>query len=194
MQNLLPFETFKKKIDSNWTLFLDRDGVLNHEKKADYIRNENEFYFYDGIKNALAGLAPIFDTIVIVTNQRGVGRGWMTEADLKGIHTYMVNEVKSVGGRIDGIYYCTDVNSDSPNRKPNPGMALQAKHDFPAIDFSKSIMVGNKMSDMLFGRAAGMHTIFVATTNPETAYPHEAIDFRFNALPAFAAALLTKNA
>ncbi len=191
MQDLVSFDIFKKNIDSTWTLFLDRDGVLNHEKKGDYIRNRNEFYFYDGIKNALGQLAPVFNKIVIVTNQRGVGRGWMTVEDLLDIHSYMVQEMHNANGRIDGIYYCTDVNSDSPNRKPNPGMALQAKQDFPTINFSTSIMVGNKMSDMLFGKAAGMHTIFVATTNPETEYPHEAIDFRFNSLPSFADALLT---
>lgn len=192
MHNLLPFDIFKKNIDSTWTLFLDRDGVLNHEKKGDYIRNRNEFYFYDGIKNALCHLTPLFNKIVIVTNQRGVGKGWMTEEDLSGIHSYMIEEIKAAGGRVDGIYFCTDVNSDSPNRKPNPGMAFQAKEDFPTINFSTSVMVGNKMSDMLFGKAAGMHTVFVATTNPETEYPHEAIDFRFDSLPSFADALLTK--
>ncbi|RYZ62009.1 MAG: histidinol phosphate phosphatase, partial [Chitinophagaceae bacterium] len=75
------------------------------------------------------------------------------------------------------------------NRKPNPGMAVQAKKDFPEIDFSKSIMVGNKPSDMRFGRAAGMYTVFLATTNPDQSYPHPDIDLRFNNLAEFAAAL-----
>jgi histidinol phosphatase-like enzyme len=74
-------------------------------------------------------------------------------------------------------------------RKPNPGMAFQAKRDFPEIDFSKTIMVGNKLSDMLFGRAAGMFTVFVATTNPETSFPHPDIDLRFESLLHFANAL-----
>jgi len=177
---------FKPLIDNSWTLFLDRDGVINHEKKADYIRNTDEFVFYDGVPQAIAALTPLFKRIVIVTNQKGVGRGWMSLADLENIHHAMMQEIEAAGGKIAKIYFCTDTDSDSPNRKPNPGMAFQAKADFADIDFSKSIMVGNKLSDMNFGRNAGIPTVFVATTNPETAFPHEAIDARFNSLPHFA--------
>lgn len=193
MEQTDSFLEFRQKIDSSWTLFLDRDGVLNQEKKEDYIRNKNEFIFYEGIPTAIGKLSAVFQTIVIVTNQKGVGKGWMSEDDLKDIHAYMLAEIETAGGRINKIYYCTDLDNNSPNRKPNPGMAFLAKADYPQIDFSKSIMVGNKMSDMQFGRAAGIHTVFVATTNPEIAYPHEAIDFRFDSLPAFTEALLTKE-
>jgi histidinol phosphatase-like enzyme len=68
-------------------------------------------------------------------------------------------------------------------------MAFQAKEHFPSIDFSKSIIVGNKPSDMKFGRNAGIHTVFVATTNPEVEYPNPLIDLRFDNLLAFAQAL-----
>jgi histidinol-phosphate phosphatase family protein len=176
----------KQLIDPSWTLFLDRDGVINHEKKADYIRNVDEFVFYDGIPEAIALLSPLFQTIVIVTNQKGVGRGWMTLADLDSIHQHMLTVISAAGGRIDKIYFCPDTDSDSPNRKPNPGMAFQAKADFPQIDFAKSLMVGNKLSDMNFGRNAGINTVFVATTNPEIEFPHPAIDARFDNLPALA--------
>ena len=113
----------------------------------------------------------------------------MSVDDLDNIHTNMKSEIETHGGRVDKIYYCPDLDSHSINRKPNAGMALQAKKDFPAIDFKKSIIVGNKLSDMQFGRNAGMFTIFVATTNPETPYPHELIDARFNNLLHFAEAL-----
>lgn len=187
------FDAFKAKVDSTWTLFLDRDGVINHEKKEDYIRNRNEFFFYPGVPAAIGKLSDLFHVIVVVTNQKGVGKGWMSEADLKDIHSYMLSEICAANGRIDSIYYCTDLDNSSPNRKPNPGMAYQAKADYPQIDFSKSLMVGNKLSDMYFGRAAGIHTVFLATTNPEIVCPHEAIDYRFDSLPAFAEALLTKE-
>lgn len=179
--------------DKSWTLFLDRDGVLNHEKKQDYIRNSGEFVFYDGVLEALRLLNGIFGTIVIVTNQKGVGKGWMTLEDLEDIHRNMLQTIKQAGGRIDKIYFCTDLDNDSPNRKPQPGMAFQAKADFPAIDFSKSIMVGNKPSDMQFGRNAGIATVFVATTNPEVPFPNPLIDARFDDLPAFAAYFQNKN-
>ncbi|MBN8838564.1 MAG: HAD family hydrolase [Sphingobacteriia bacterium] len=176
-------------IDKTWTLFIDRDGVINHEKKEDYILNWNEFVFYDGVKEAMKTLNPLFNRIVMVTNQKGVGRGLMSLNDLENIHVNMLSEIEATGGRVDHIFFCSDINNDSPNRKPNPGMALQAKEKYPEIDFSKSIMVGNKISDMEFGRNAGIHTVFVATTNPETAFPHPSVDFRFNDLLDFAQAL-----
>ncbi len=175
-----------KNIDSSWTLFLDRDGVINHEKKLDYILNWNEFRFYEGVTKAMDILDNYFDIIVMVTNQKGVGKKLMSLDDLNTIHRNMIKEIEDTGGRVNRIYFCSDVENDSPNRKPNHGMALQAKQDFPSIDFSKSIMVGNKLSDMGFGRNAGMHTVFLATTNPEIEFPHPNIDLRFNNLLEFA--------
>lgn len=171
-----------------WTLFLDRDGVINHDKDNDYIRNTDEFKFYDDTLAALKQLAGIFPRIIIVTNQKGVGRGLMTANDLQEIHHLLLSEVQKAGGRIDKIYFCSDIDNHSPNRKPNPGMAFQAKQDFPEIDFTRSIIVGNRLSDMEFGRNAGMYTSFVATTHPEIPFPHPDIDFRFNSLYEFAQA------
>jgi D-glycero-D-manno-heptose 1,7-bisphosphate phosphatase len=179
-----------KNIDKSWTLFLDRDGVLNHDKANDYIRNWEEFRFYDDTLQAIAILSKLFERILIVTNQKGVGRELMTVADLDNIHSNMLAGIQSAEGRIDKVYYCSDLSDESPNRKPNAGMAFQAKKDYPGIDFSKSIIVGNRLSDMAFGRNAGMHTVFVATTHPDTAFPHEQIDLRFNNLLEFAQACL----
>ncbi len=173
-------------IDSSWTLFLDRDGVINVEKDEDYIRNWNEFEFYPESLLAFPILAKHFNTIVITTNQKGVGKGLMTEADLLNIHSNMLSKISTVGGRIDHIFYCTDLDNESINRKPQPGMAFQAKAMNPQINFDKAIMVGNRMSDMKFGRQAGMHTVFLATTHPETTFPDEHIDCRFSHLLEFA--------
>jgi histidinol-phosphate phosphatase family protein len=178
-----------RTIDNSWTLFLDRDGVINFEKNNDYVKTWNEFKFYDESLKALPLLAQKFSTIVIATNQKGVGKGIMTEAALTTIHQNMVVDINKVGGRIDHIFYCTDIDNDSLNRKPQPGMALQAKEKFPIIDFTKSIMVGNRTSDMEFGRNAGLHTVFLATTHPETAFPNPLIDYRFNHLLEFANAI-----
>lgn len=177
------------KIDKTWTLFLDRDGVINHDKDNDYIRDWNELRFYDTTLEAMALLSTHFERIVVTTNQKGVGKGLMTVADLDTIHTNMLTHIKKAGGKIDKVYYCSDLENESPNRKPNPGMAFQAKMDFPDIDLSKSIIVGNRISDMGFGRNAGMHTIFVSTTHPETPYPDPLIDGRFSDLLSFARAL-----
>jgi D-glycero-alpha-D-manno-heptose 1-phosphate guanylyltransferase len=178
-----------RSIDKNWTLFIDRDGVINHEKKEDYIRNRQEFHFYDGAKEALAILSKKFGKIIVVSNQRGVGRGLMTEADLADIHQHMIREIEATGGHIDKIYYCTSTDTRHPNRKPNPGMALEAKSDYPGIDISRSLMVGNNSSDMLFGRNAGSFTVFLRTTKPEQPIPHPDIDLAFDSLIDFAKAL-----
>src|SRR2546430_9021819 len=141
-----------QQINNNWTLFLDRDGVINHEKFQDYVYTYHEFIFYDGVPEAIKILAERFGHVIITTNQRGVGRGLMTEADLLDIHTNMLKHIESAGGRIDQIYYCIADDPKHPNRKPNPGMIVQAKQDFPGIDLQKSLIVGNNMSDMEFGR------------------------------------------
>jgi histidinol-phosphate phosphatase family protein len=176
-------------ITADWTLFLDRDGVINYEKKEDYIRNWSEFNFYPESLTALPLLAQKFSRIIIVTNQKGIGKGWMTDTDLANIHENMIQSISELGGRIDAIFYCADLDNESFNRKPQPGMAYQAKEKFSSIDFSKSIMVGNRMSDMEFGRNAGMHTAYLATTNPEAPFPDTKIDDRFDHLLQFAQAL-----
>lgn len=178
-----------KNIDQAWTLFLDRDGVINYEKKDDYIRNWQEFRFYEGAKEAIKTLAKKFGKIIVVSNQRGISKGLMSEDDLANIHHNMQLEIESSGGRIDGIYYCTAIDAKDPYRKPNPGMAFLAKQDFPEIDFSKSIIAGNKPSDMLFGKNAGMYSVYIASTHPQTPFPHPDIDLRFNSLSEFTKAL-----
>ncbi len=178
-----------KQIDKSWSLFLDRDGVINYDNPYGYTLNAGEFKIYPKVREAMKILSDIFNIIVMVTNQRGIGKGLMTIADLKGIHSLMMNEINDAGGRIDKIYFCSDIDRTNPNLKPNPGMAFQAKEDFPTIDFSKSIMVGNKLTDMQFGRNAGIATVFLITTDPETPFPNPLIDARFNNLYAFASAL-----
>lgn len=174
------------QIDQRWTLFLDRDGVINEEKENSYVFHYGEFVFYDRVKEALRICASAFGRIVVVTNQRGVGKGMMTAEDLRIIHERMVGEIMLAGGRIDRIYYADSLDNDHPDRKPNPGMALAAQADFPEIDLTCALMVGNNISDMEFGRKAGMVTVFLKTTHPDQPLPHPAIDLSFNSLYDFA--------
>lgn len=176
-------------IDKTWTLFLDRDGVINIEKPGDYIYHYEEFSFYPHVPQALHLLARRFHRILIITNQRGIGRGLMSKEALEEIHTKMLSDIVSLNGRIDGIYYCDAVDDSHPDRKPNVGMGLQAKKDYPDIDFSKSIMVGNTLGDMQFGRNLGMYTVYIQTTNPGQVFPHPLIDYSYKDLLAFAQAI-----
>ncbi|MEO8413154.1 MAG: HAD-IIIA family hydrolase [Ginsengibacter sp.] len=178
------------EIDKTWTLFLDRDGVINDEKHEDYIHKWDEFKFYDGVKEALKIFSDKFGRIFIVTNQRGVAKGLTKLEDLEIIHKNMVREFKEGGGRIDRVYFSVDFDNDSPNRKPNTGMGLQAKKDFPEIDFSKSIMIGNTLSDMKFGKNLKVGiTIFLPTNRKDVDLDHPDIDLVFDNLISVAKSL-----
>jgi histidinol-phosphate phosphatase family protein len=143
------------------TLFLDRDGVINRLRPNDYVKCREEFEFLPDILEALAKWNKKFKHIFIVTNQRGVGKGIMSESDLLDVHSMMLSEIKRHGGRIDKIYCCTAVSDSNINRKPNLGMALQAKKEYPEIDLAKAVMLGDSESDRKFAKNAGMQGVVI---------------------------------
>lgn len=153
---------WRGKIDKSWTLFLDRDGVINVRLIDDYVKNLGEFEFLPGVLDAFTIFAEKFSRIIIVTNQQGVGKGLMTLQDVDKVHDFMVKEIEKQKGRVDKIYVCPQLKSDPDNfRKPSPRMAYMAQHDFPEIDFDKSVMIGDSNSDIEFGKNAGMYTILI---------------------------------
>ena len=178
-------------IDKEWTLFLDRDGVMNKDVVADYIKNWNEFQFLPGTLEAIAQFAVLFKRIIVVTNQAGVGKGLMKLEDLEDIHQNMLQEITANNGRIDQIYFCTATDNNDINRKPNPGMALQAKNDFPEIDLTKCIMVGNMPNDMRFGRKIGAFNVYLPT-RPEEHPDPSTVDAQYKDLLAFALDISSK--
>lgn len=154
-------------------LLLDRDGVINVLRPGDYVKNIGEFLFCEGALEALRLVNPLFRRIVIVTNQRGVGRGLMTAGDLEEVHTWMLGRIREAGGRIDRIYVCPDTDNSSPRRKPNPGMALEVRADYPDIDFDRSWFVGDSASDLEFARRAGIPAFLVQGTQDLLAFAHQ---------------------
>lgn len=153
---------WKNIIDGEWTLFLDRDGVINVRLVDDYVKKIDEFFFMPNVIEALKIFNKKFRHIIIVTNQQGVGKGIMNASDVEDVHEFMIKNIEDQGGRIDKIYFCPQLKSVPDNfRKPSPKMAYFAKNDFPDIDFSKSIMIGDMNSDIEFGKNAGMKTILV---------------------------------
>ena len=152
-------------IDNTWTLFLDRDGVINKNIDKSYVLNWDEFEFVDGVLETMPKLAGIFPRIIVVTNQQCIAKGLITEDELSEIHQNMMNMIELNGGRIDAVYYAPDKASpQNLLRKPGNGMALLAKKDFPEIDFKKCIMVGDKLSDMEFGKSLDMTTVYLSNT------------------------------
>lgn len=154
-------------IDESWTLFLDRDGVINERIMSGYVTGLHEFKFLPEVPETIASLSKVFGHVFIVTNQQGIGKGIMTESNLLEIHAYMQDEVEKRGGKITKSYYAPGIASPKNEmRKPKPGMALLAQRQFENIDFNRSIMVGDSDSDIIFGQNLGMKTVRVRTVEP----------------------------
>lgn len=174
------------EINRDWSLFLDRDGVINVRPYNDYVKNLSEFIFISGALEAFRIFAGLFGKTLVVTNQQGVGLGLMNQSILDEIHHFLGDQVAKNGGRVDRIYCCTDIKIKDKNcRKPSITMALQAKADFPAIDFSKSVMVGDTSSDIEFGRNAGMFCVLIG--DEKTSIEP---DLQFDSLLSFAKYLI----
>lgn len=178
------------KINSHWSLFLDRDGVVNRRIVDDYVRNWEQFEFLPGTLEAIKELSVVFGRIIVVSNQQGVGKGLMSENDVEALHSRMISEVESAGGKIDRVLFCGALeNSGSFNRKPNIGMALQARKLFPDIRFRQSVMVGDSLSDMIFGKRVGMKTVFLSANLPHIRRGYKTINYVFPDLQTFASEL-----
>jgi histidinol-phosphate phosphatase family protein len=180
------------RIDKTWSLFLDRDGTINKRLVGEYVKTYHEFIFIEGVLDALPVFNKCFDKILIVTNQQGIGKGIMTEKALRKIHVDMMEEISLNGGFVDEIYYCPFLEQDKPDcRKPNIGMGLQAIQDFPDINFTKSLMIGDAISDMEFGKKLGMKTIFINNDhNKVNGDSVSLIDFQIDSLSEFAEVLV----
>ena len=147
------------------TLFLDRDGVINRWIPGDYVRTWDQFTFLPGILECLRKWAGRFKHIIIVSNQRGVGKGKMTQADLDTVHARMLSEIQAAGGRIDAIYTCAELDKNHPMRKPQPGLFLAACRDYPDIAPERSLMLGDSDSDRAFAANCGMPFVRMDTAD-----------------------------
>lgn len=158
------------KFDISWTLFLDRDGVLNRKIENGYVLNPSMLDVAPGVPRAMATLGRHFGSIVIVTNQRGIGRGLMTPHDLERVHCRLLEDIGREGGKIDAIFVCPhDLQDECDCRKPKIGLALKAKIRFPTIEFSRSILVGDSDSDIAMGKGLGMFTVRIGPRASDTA-------------------------
>ncbi|MDO8412743.1 MAG: HAD family hydrolase [Gallionellaceae bacterium] len=150
-------------------LFLDRDGVINVDHA--YVCRPENFEFIDGIFDLVAAAKRANYWVVVVTNQAGIGRGYYSENDFHRLTQWMSAQFLNHGGTIDKVYFCPDhpqhglgkYKRDSEFRKPGPGMLLQAAKDLD-IDLSRSILVGDKLSDIEAGVAAGVQNLFYFST------------------------------
>lgn len=143
-------------------IFLDRDGVII-ENRDRYVRSLDEVAFIDGALRSLAVATDSPYQFVIVTNQAGVGHGLIKLDDAHTINNFVRETVNQHGGRIDGAYICPHTPADGcPCRKPLPGMLLNATRDLN-IDLSRSWMIGDALTDLQAGSAAGARSLLVLT-------------------------------
>lgn len=138
--------------------FLDRDGVLNVDHG--YVYDPDQFEWIAGAPEAVRLLNQAGYTVIVITNQSGVARGYYDEAAVKALHTYMQGQLATVGAHIDAIYYCPHhpdgivkaLTMTCQCRKPGTGMLEQAARDWP-IDTARSFMIGDKDADMAAAKA-----------------------------------------
>lgn len=149
-------------------LFLDRDGVLNED--PGYVHRWADFRWIAGAREAVLDFNQAGWLVFVITNQSGIGRGYYTEADLSALHAEMVADLARIGAHVDAIYYAphhpeAEIDAyrhpDPPDRKPNPGMILRALAEWP-VDLARSVMVGDKPSDMEAARRAGVRGLMFA--------------------------------
>jgi histidinol-phosphate phosphatase family protein len=151
-----------------WSLFFDRDGVINRRLVDDYVKKPDDFEFLEEVPQSLAFFKKHFKYLFLVTNQQGIGKGLMTVSDLKQVHHFMMSTLEKERGQFDALFYCPHLAVEACNcRKPQIGMAKQAQQQFPDIDFSQSILLGDSVSDMQFGRNAGMKTVWIGALSPK---------------------------
>lgn len=171
--------------------FLDRDGVIN--KDTGYLYKVDEFEFIPGCVAALKQLADKGYRLMIVTNQSGIGRGYYTEQDYQALTTWYRGELLVQGVPIQGVYHCPhSPESECDCRKPKAGLFRQALRQHPEINFSQSLMVGDKLSDLTAASRIGIHRL-ILVGNKKGAYdtsPESGVELeRFHSLASFVQSL-----
>ena len=137
-------------------MYLDRDGVINKLLVNDYVKNWDEFTFCDDVKSDLAQICSYFDYVFVITNQQCIEKGIITSDELDQIHEQMRLGLESFGVNITKIYYCPHLASKLCDcRKPNAGMLIEAKKDFPDLSFEQSYFIGDSDSDIAAAKKVG---------------------------------------
>lgn len=144
------------------TVFLDRDGVLNEKMpEGRYVTRWEEFRTFPQVAESIRRLNEAGLRVVVVTNQRGIARGLYSLADVEAIHTRFQQELHTAGARIDAFFICPHDREKCHCRKPLPGLYEQAAARFPDLTPATSLMIGDSLADMEFGRNLRMKTILV---------------------------------
>jgi D-glycero-D-manno-heptose 1,7-bisphosphate phosphatase len=162
--------------------------------EGSYVTAWSDFRLLPGIPAAIARLNQAGIRVIVVSNQRGIALGLYSAADVAAIHAQLQDVLKAHGARIDAFYICPHDKKQCDCRKPLPGMFEQAQRDFPEITPETSLMIGDSLSDIEFGKRLGMRTVFIeGIADREKAGAEKAADLadgRFHSLASAVYALL----
>ncbi|MFB4169695.1 D-glycero-alpha-D-manno-heptose-1,7-bisphosphate 7-phosphatase [Virgibacillus sp. JSM 102003] len=152
-------------------MFLDRDGVINEvlSHRVKFVNKPKDFYLLDGAGEAIKRFNDKGFKVFVVTNQGGIGLGYMKESALDDVHKKMKSDLAKFGAHVDDIAYCPHKpHANCACRKPNPQMILDLaeKHQ---IDLANSYMVGDRVPDIEAGKEAGTQTILIGDRKDEDA-------------------------
>jgi D-glycero-D-manno-heptose 1,7-bisphosphate phosphatase len=152
----------------NRAAFLDRDGVINRKlPEGQYVTRWEDFHLLPGAIEGIAQLNQAGLRVIVVTNQRCVAKGLLTETDLRKLHWQVSEHLRRAGATIDAIYYCPhEVRPSCDCRKPAPGMLLEAAR-LHGLDLAASWMIGDSDSDIQAGKNAGCRTARLAKMQTE---------------------------
>ncbi len=181
------------------TVFLDRDGILNEKMpEGQYVTRWDEFHMLPGVSDAVRRLNEAGLLTIVVSNQRGIAKGLYTSADVESIHAAFERKLSEAGAHIDAFFICPHDHDECDCRKPLPGLFEQAVARFPQITAATSVMIGDSLADVEFGRRLGMATIFVEVDadrrSPHVQQASALVDLRFTSLPDAVDTLLAKPA
>lgn len=149
-------------------VFLDRDGVINEvlTNRVKFVNKPQELYFLPGVPEAIKKLNAVFDYLFVVTNQGGVGLGFMKESQLIKIHDHMIAELKKEGAIIHEVVYCPHKpKAGCACRKPNSKLIVDLGQKYN-IDLAHSYMVGDTDTDIIAGKKAGTKGVFLGKSDP----------------------------
>lgn len=141
-------------------VFLDRDGTINID--TGYVHLVSEWQFADKAQEALKMLQDSGFTLAIATGQSGIGRGMYDESAMQLLHTHMNAVLSQSSVHIEAIAFCPHAPQDNCEcRKPRPGMAKAIEQQIGSIDYVHSWMIGDKLTDVGFGKAIGAKTALI---------------------------------
>ena len=126
-----------------------------------YVASWSEFHILPGVPEAIARLNGAGWRVIVVSNQRGIALGLYSAAEVDHLHQRLQLTLRQRGAHVDAFYFCPHDENECDCRKPLPGMFEQARRDFPEIEATTSMMIGDSISDIEFGRHLGMRTVFI---------------------------------